>query len=270
MPAPRAGSSAVRKPSPAFAPVTTATGRSSAAGPLHRQRMFIDCAMIARKAGGGRAASRRRPDIRASLPRLRRLGGRELDDHRLRSGRRASMVSAATSNRTSSPPRPGSSPGAIWYSRYSFGSFTTYCAMKYAATMLPSVSPSDRGADAVEELPPGVERVLQGVAHAILHRGVARGGRRCCRRRRCARRRPSRGCRRTRPPRGRARSAPAAAAPSVERAGNLSSAARLIAAAASMNERCLVDSSNQSISARVAGSGRPSVMSVRARPIASP
>jgi len=44
----------------------------------------------------------------------------------------------------------------------------------------------------------------------------------------------------------------------------------IIAAAASMNERCLVDSSNQSISARVAGSGRPSTISARARPTASP
>src|SRR5262249_22010386 len=49
-----------------------------------------------------------------------------------------SMVSAATSNTTTSPPCSWIvGPAAAWYSRYSFGSFTTYCAMKYAAMVSP-------------------------------------------------------------------------------------------------------------------------------------
>src|SRR5262245_62461365 len=45
--------------------------------------------------------------------------------------------------------------------------------MKYAAMVSPPCA-SDCGLDAVEELPPGVERVLQRVAHARLGRGVGR------------------------------------------------------------------------------------------------
>src|SRR5262245_12350331 len=45
--------------------------------------------------------------------------------------------------------------------------------MKYAAMASPSCA-SDRGLDAVEELPPGVQRVLERVAHARLDRGVGR------------------------------------------------------------------------------------------------
>src|SRR5262245_41569920 len=55
-----------------------------------------------------------------------------------RPGGLPSMVSEATSNTTTSPPLAWIvGPAAAWYSRYSFGSFTTYCAMKYAAMVSP-------------------------------------------------------------------------------------------------------------------------------------
>src|SRR5262245_53720131 len=126
-----------------------------------------------------------------------------------------SIVSAATSNTTTSPPLAWTvGPAAAWYSRYTFGSFTTYCAMKYAAMASSSLR---------FRLRPGCRRrtatrrrasVAAPRARAPGSRRRSHGGRRCCRPPRCALHRPARGCPRTRPRPCSARSAPEAGGPS--------------------------------------------------------